>query len=216
MVDAKAPHLVVSAFRMGVTIHGASVRWPFAFLRCEFPTMKYPLVALTLFLFPALSQAAGIVWWTLPTMNTDGSAIRAGTTLTVNVLQGKAGGPFVQVASGVAGTQYTVASLAAGSCFELETVAAGAETGISAPSVQACASTIGAPSGVGAAVSSIGTTVYMEVRGSNRFSLVAVGTVPIGTRCDPTQDVDGYDVVPVTAVKWAGNVRPPVVVAKCG
>lgn len=58
-------------------------------------------------------------------------------------------------------------------------------------------------------------TVYMEVRGQDRFALVAVGTVPPGTKCDTSQSINGYFVVPNKAVSWSGDVRPTVVVAQC-
>lgn len=61
-------------------------------------------------------------------------------------------------------------------------------------------------------------TVYTVVRQPNRFVLLAVGTVPAGTVCDPSQTVNGHGAVPVDAVEWSSGttVRPVVVVARCG
>jgi len=57
--------------------------------------------------------------------------------------------------------------------------------------------------------------VYNVVKREDRFLLVYVGTAPIGTICDPTQSVNGKYVVPVSAVTWAGTVKPVVVVGTC-
>lgn len=167
---------------------------------------------LTLLLLLSVANAATLAW-TLPTRNTDGSAIPSGATLTVTVLEGPSGGPYTVVATGRTGLTYTLAATA-GPCFEVEAVATGTEVGTSAPSNPACLAPAAASL---TATPTVGTanSVYMEVRGADKFTLVAVGTVPTGTTCDPTQDVDGYDVVPNSAVTWAGNVQPPVVVAKC-
>lgn len=60
-----------------------------------------------------------------------------------------------------------------------------------------------------------GTVVYNVVKRNNGFVMVAVGTVPPNTICDPNQSVNGYNVVPVSSVTWSGTVRPVVVVAQC-
>jgi len=62
----------------------------------------------------------------------------------------------------------------------------------------------------------IETIAYTLVKQIDRFILLPVGTVAVGTKCDPTQYVNGYYVVPITSVTFSGTVRPVVVVAKCG
>jgi len=42
-----------------------------------------------------------------------------------------------------------------------------------------------------------------------------VGTVPLGTPCDSTMQVNGLYLVPVDTVEYAGTVRPAVVLAEC-
>lgn len=42
-----------------------------------------------------------------------------------------------------------------------------------------------------------------------------VGTIPIGTLCDPTQRVNDMFIVPRDSVTWYGNVQPQAVVAPC-
>lgn len=45
----------------------------------------------------------------------------------------------------------------------------------------------------------------------------AVGTVPVGTRCDDTKPLgDGWYAVSLDAVTWTGRNRPANVVARCG
>jgi len=61
----------------------------------------------------------------------------------------------------------------------------------------------------------LATRVYSVAKTTNKFLLVPVGTVPVGTPCDPTQSVNGHYAVPRTAVTWSGLVRPAIVVAKC-
>jgi hypothetical protein len=58
--------------------------------------------------------------------------------------------------------------------------------------------------------------VFTVAKTTDRFLLVAVGTVPSGTTCDPDQSVNGHYAVPINQVTWSGTVRPVVVVAKCG
>lgn len=57
--------------------------------------------------------------------------------------------------------------------------------------------------------------VYTVTKIENQFRLVVVGSVPVGTACDPTQSVNGHNAVPIDAVQWTGTVRDRVVVAKC-
>ena len=58
---------------------------------------------------------------------------------------------------------------------------------------------------------------YTVVKQPDRFVLVPIGTVPAGTQCDLNQSVNGYGVVPNSAVIWTSptGARPIVVVAQC-
>lgn len=58
-------------------------------------------------------------------------------------------------------------------------------------------------------------TVKTVVRTDNRFLLLPVGTVPLGTSCDVENSVNGHYAVPRDQVTWSGNVQPQVVVAEC-
>ncbi len=61
-------------------------------------------------------------------------------------------------------------------------------------------------------------TVFTIIKRDDRFVLVVVGSVPANTACDPSQSVNGHNVVPNDAVIWATETgpRPIVVVAQCG
>ncbi|HSV90890.1 MAG TPA: hypothetical protein VLH80_07305 [Nitrospiraceae bacterium] len=61
----------------------------------------------------------------------------------------------------------------------------------------------------------VATTVYMELQVPNGFSFLAVGTVPLGTACDPTQRVNDFYVIPASAVTWSGNIHRLAALAAC-
>jgi hypothetical protein len=58
-------------------------------------------------------------------------------------------------------------------------------------------------------------TVFTIVKQVNRFVLIPIGTIPIGTHCFPDQYINGYFAVPRELVQWGGSVEPLVVVAEC-
>jgi hypothetical protein len=99
---------------------------------------------------PASAQTASTsvtLSWTAPTKNTDGSAITG--TLTYNLYQGPAAGPFVKVASNITGTSDVVTSLSAGNCFAVTAVETGSATSTeSALSNTSCDIVPGSPSGL--------------------------------------------------------------------
>jgi hypothetical protein len=99
---------------------------------------------------PASAQTTSTsvtVGWIAPTKNTDGSAITG--TLTYNLYQGPPAGPFVKVASGIAGTSDVVTSLSEGNCFAITAVETGTASSVeSALSSTACATIPGSPSGL--------------------------------------------------------------------
>ena len=57
--------------------------------------------------------------------------------------------------------------------------------------------------------------VFTVVKRTDRFVLVKVGTIPVGTACLVDQNVNGKYAVPRALVQWAGLTRPDVVVASC-
>lgn len=61
----------------------------------------------------------------------------------------------------------------------------------------------------------VATTVYMELQVKDGFSFLAVGTIPLGTPCDPTQRVNNFNVVPSSAVTWTGSIHRLAALAAC-
>jgi hypothetical protein len=59
-------------------------------------------------------------------------------------------------------------------------------------------------------------TVYYVIQRKNRFALLPVGTIPIGTACSSTEYVNGYFAVDRDLVEWSSGTQPLVVVAQCG
>lgn len=59
-------------------------------------------------------------------------------------------------------------------------------------------------------------TVYYVIQRTNRFALLPVGTIPVGSSCIGTEYVNGYYAVPREEVSWSSNTQPQVVVAQCG
>ena len=57
--------------------------------------------------------------------------------------------------------------------------------------------------------------VYTVQKRVDRFLLLRVGSVPLGVECVSDQTVNGMYVVPRSAVTWAGNIQPDVVVGVC-
>lgn len=57
---------------------------------------------------------------------------------------------------------------------------------------------------------------YQMILTADHYIALPVGSVPIGTACDATQSVNGFNVIPRASVTWYGTVKPLVVVAQCG
>lgn len=198
--------------------------------------MRWLLLSTWLAASSAIAQNVSVpVFWTNPTTYVDGTTFPASDFKAVQINYGicpdgktMPANPSVMTVSEQVSPLVTTATVselqnspATGTpityCFTLQVLGMAA-TDVPSPPTNVLTWTsppppiLSPPSGV-----SVGTenTVYMEVRGQDKFTLVGVGTAPAGTACDATQDVDGYYVVPNADVTWAGNVRPPVVVAKC-
>lgn len=71
------------------------------------------------------------------------------------------------------------------------------------------------PTGTTVTPVTVATTVYMELQVQDGFSFLAVGTVPLGTPCDPKQRVNNFNVVPASAVTWTGSIHRLAALAAC-
>jgi len=60
------------------------------------------------------------------------------------------------------------------------------------------------------------TKAYYIIQQPNLFLAVVVGSVPLGTACNPDQSVNGLYSVPQSEVTFTGTSQPLVVVAQCG
>lgn len=173
--------------------------------------MKRLLVLFLLLLSsPTLVLAgAATLSWSPPTENEDGTPL---TDLAwYNIYHGTtSSGPYSSQIIGIApnATSHVVTNLAVGTHYFVSTAVndAGAESVWSNEAIKDVADVFGATNG----------TVFSVAKSTNMFVLIAVGSVPVGTECDPDQSVNGNYVVPINEVTWSGTVRPDVVVAECG
>jgi len=62
----------------------------------------------------------------------------------------------------------------------------------------------------------IATDVYYVIAWPGTYNLVRIGTIPLGTACNPDHSVNGHYSVPIDEVEWIGTGRPLAVVAQCG
>ncbi len=61
----------------------------------------------------------------------------------------------------------------------------------------------------------IDPAVYIVAKIPGNFLLLVVGTVPLGTPCNPSVEVNGHYSVPSDQVTWTG-AHDVIAVAKCG
>ena len=184
-------------------------------------TASLAAFALCLSASPA-SAGDAVLTWTLATANTDGSAIPASgptslaaTRVEWGTCSGSAFGTVVgQQTVATPATTYTVTGLAAGVwCFRAYSrTVAGLE---SAPTNVVTKTILQAPPQPPGNLTVAALTVYQFIGTTDAITLLAVGTVPAGTACDPAQSVNGRYAVPRAAVTWYGSVRPRVVFAQC-
>ena len=59
-------------------------------------------------------------------------------------------------------------------------------------------------------------TVFYPVAQPNGVLMLGIGTVPLGTPCNPNVEVNGNYAVDRALVDWAGTAEPLLVVAQCG
>ena len=173
--------------------------------------------------FPLTATAGdAALTWTLATQNTDGSAIPASgptslaaTRVEWGTCSGSAFGTVAgQQTVATPATTYTITGLAAGVwCFRAYSrTVAGLE---SAPTNVVTKTILQSPPQPPGNLTVAALTVYQFIGTTDAITLLAVGTVPAGTACDPAQSVNGRYAVPRAAVTWYGSVRPRVVFAQC-
>lgn len=174
------------------------------------------LLCLSLMLTALAYAGTAELSWTPPTKNTDGSTIPAtgpDSLASYKVYYGTANNALNQSLS-APGSPFNVTDLANGTWYFA--VSAVNASGVEGPRTSVVSRTFAPPTPAaptGLTVRAL--TAYTLVKGKDRFVLLPVGTVPADTPCNPNQTVNGYYVVPTSAVTWSGTVRPDVVVANC-
>lgn len=58
--------------------------------------------------------------------------------------------------------------------------------------------------------------VYYPIAQPNSVLMLPIGTVPLGTACNPDININGRFPVDRALVDWAGTAEPLLVVAECG
>jgi len=149
---------------------------------------------------PSASAGEAALTWTAPTKRCDGTALTnlAGYSLTY----GQA-----QVPLPLAPLAYTVTGLAPGTWWF--SLAALDDKGERSEFITITKTVLPVDFKTSA------TVAYTLVKGVDKFVLLPVGTVPLGTQCDATNKVNGMHVVPRASVVWSGTIKPDVVVAQC-
>ena len=185
------------------------------------PMLMYAAVAIMALLLGTQARAGeAVLTWTAPTQNTDGTPLTdlAGFKIYLGQVQG---GPYpvsVDIPDPAA-TTFTVPGLTDGvTYYFVSTAYNSAATVQESDFSNEATKTIpfpvpNPPSGL--TVDPDNLTAFDVVKQKDKYILLAVGTVPAGTTCDPNQTVNGHYGVPSDLVAWFGNVQPPVVVADC-
>lgn len=159
--------------------------------------------------------------WANPTKYTDNTTLVPADITQTRIEYGSCNGVAFGTKAGevtVTGsaTQGVISALAAGGyCFRAYTTAKGLES--VASNVASKTVPQAAPNApVLTAVTVADTKAYELLKQKDRFVFLPIGTVPLGTPCLGDQHANEFNAVPRAAVTFTGNVRPPIVLAKCG
>lgn len=195
--------------------------WTGRIIVTRWVALLHQVVIGILFLLLAVQAQAGeaTLSWTAPTQNTDGSALTdlAGFKIYAGLVQG---GPYGDVSITInnpATTTFVVPGLAEGTTYFFVTTAFNSanpvqESDFSNEVSKLIPPLVPMPPTM---LTVQNLTAFDVVKQKDKYILLAVGTVPAGTQCDPSQTVNGHYGVPSDLVAWFGNVQPPVVVADC-
>jgi len=157
--------------------------------------------------------------WTMPTENDDDPPTPLTDLAGVKIYQGDvSGGPYpIEYDAGNV-TSYLVENLADGTYYFVAKAynTQGAHSVNSNEAIKVVlvdpASAPNAP--INLVVDDV--VVYSVIKVDNGFRLVAVGTVPADTPCDPENSVNGHFAVPTVLVTYFNpSTKPQVVVASC-
>ncbi len=165
--------------------------------------------------------------WVAPTAYTDGTKIPAGAAITYNVYGAHQGvTPLPKLAGGVTTLSNVRYNVDVGTqCYAVSAVVDGVE---SAPTVAVCVGVLpppppppppipppNPPSGLTVSIAGVPNTAYTLIKQTDKLAFIPVGTVPPLTPCIPTQEANGYYLVPRALVTFSGYSHPAAVFAKC-
>lgn len=177
------------------------------------------IILLSMFVLSSFSHAqvqlgSATVSYTPPTQNSDGTPL---TDLAgYRIYYGTSPDSYTQVIEidDPSVTVYVVDNLAPATYYFVSTAvnSSGIESEFSNVATKTIAGVRPAPPD-GLTVD--GGTVFTVVKQEDRFVLLPVGSIGLGTDCDEEQSVNGHYVVPRSQVQWSGNIQPLVVVAAC-
>jgi len=184
--------------------------------------MRKYLTILALILASTFAHAEPTLQWVAPTQNVDNTPIPATGPGSLDGFKVYATptGPFstaqVYDITDQALRTTTLTGLAPGVWnFQMTAYNVAGNESVRTGTVAATVTTVPKPP-AGMTFSTYEVGVYNLVKKANGFTMIYVGQVPLNTPCDPLQNVNGFNAVPVSAVtSYAGTVRPIVVLAKC-
>lgn len=185
--------------------------------------MRILSLCIGLLLSTAALAGSATVTWTLPPVCADGSPTASNCPTTgFRVYTGTCGQAKATVAGTAVATatSTTVSGLAPGKqCFDLTTLAGSGESAhTNEVSVTIVAPLPSPPGNVTIAVLAADNSAYKMRQAVDGFQMVRIGTIPVGTSCDSTHNVDGYSLVQRSNVALTSrfDTMPLVVYAKCG
>jgi hypothetical protein len=178
------------------------------------------------FLMPSAWAATtdSVITYTKPTKNDDGSNLTDISGYRLYAAQTSAGVATATpiVITGANTLTYTMTGQAPGNWFyAISTVSTslgeGKKSNI-ATNVVAVIPALPLPPG-NVTATTVAQAAYIVIFQIDRFVALPVGTIPADAPCDQNQAAIiagvNYYAVPRASVTWSGNVRPPIVVAKC-
>ena len=176
---------------------------------------------LLLLLAPSLSLAANsvVLTWTAPAQNEDGTVIDQ--PITYKIYKGTTGQSNKPLLVGsVSALTYTdSASILSGQTYCYEATA-NTVKGESVHTNEVCKTLPATKPNQPGSLTATTLTAYYIIQQKDTPVMLAVGTVPAGTACDPNKAMlvggDTFSVVPSTALVPYGSVKPVLVYAKCG
>lgn len=182
-------------------------------------------IALCLMMLAQIASATDLtVKCTAPTTDVSGHLLPSDEVITFNLYGAPQGQPLKLLTPGpVAACQWVRANVTPGTiCYAATAVGTrGTSSAESVQTPQVCttvappATQPQPPTGTTVTPVTVATTVYMELQVKDGFSFLAVGTVPLGTPCDPTQRVNNFYVIPASTVTWTGSIHRLAALAAC-